>query len=79
MDVVSYKGFEVKAAPYQLAESGEWTLNLCITLHKASETLERNFSAGDRFKIREEAVSHCHNFGRLIVDGKVTNCTVADL
>jgi len=79
MDVVSYKDFEINAAPYQLTESGEWTLNVYITLHKTGETVERNFSAADHFKTREEAVTHCHNFGRLVIDGKVKDCSVADM
>lgn len=79
MDVVAYKEFEIKASPHQLAESGEWSLNIYITHHKGGETLEKNFSAANTFKTREEAISHCYNFGRQIIDGQAPGCTVADL
>ena len=79
MNAINYKGFEIKATPNQLTESGDWTLNVYITLYKGSESLERNFCTADHFKTREDAVAHCHNFGRLIIDGKVQNCSVADL
>jgi hypothetical protein len=79
MDVMKYKEFEIKASPYQLAESGYWSLNIYITHHKGGETLEKNFSAAKTFKTRDEAVTHCLNFGRKIIDGEVQGCTVADL
>jgi len=79
MDVVAYKEFEIKASPQQLAESGEWSLNIYITHHKGGETLEKNFSATNTFKTRDEAISHCHNFGRQVIDGQVPGCPVADL
>lgn len=79
MDVVAYKEFEIKASPYNLAESGDWSLNMYIIHHKAGETREKNFSTAQTFKTRDEAVSHCHNFGRQIIDGQVPGCTVADL
>ena len=28
MDTIQYKGFEIHASPYQLADSGEWQANL---------------------------------------------------
>lgn len=79
MDVVAYKEFEIKASPHQLAESGEWSLNIYVTHHKGGEILEKNFSAADTFKTRDDAIFHCHNFGRQIIDGKVPGCTIADL
>lgn len=79
MDVVTYKEFEIKASPHNMAESSEWSLNIYIIHHKGGETLERNFSAADTFKTRDEAISHCHKFGRQIIDGQVPDCTVADL
>jgi hypothetical protein len=79
MDVVAYKEFEIKASPYQLAESGDWTLNIYITHHRGGETLEKNFSAATTFKTRDEAIQHCLNFGKQIIDGRVPDCTLADL
>ncbi len=79
MDVMKYKEFEIKATPYQLAESGDWSLNIYITHHKGGETREKNFSAANTFKTRDEAVTHCLNFGRKIIDGEVQGCDVAGL
>lgn len=79
MDVIAYKEFEIKASPYQLVESGNWSLKIYITHHKADETLEKSFSAAATFKTRDEAIPHCHNFGKRIIDGEVPGCTIADL
>ena len=79
MDVVAYREFEIKASPYQLAESGDWSLNIYITHHRGGETREKNFSAATTFKTREEAIQHCHNFGKQIIDGGVPGCTLDDL
>jgi hypothetical protein len=79
MDAVSYKGYEIRAAPYQLADTGEWTINIHIFHDRGDEMRSRQFSAGNCFKTQEEAVDHCFNFGRQIIDGKSENCTVDGL
>ncbi len=79
MDVIPYNEFEIKASPYQLQESEEWTLDLYIAVHKGNETREKHFSAANTFKTREEAVAQCHNFGRKIIDNKVAECSIDDL
>lgn len=79
MDALSYKGYEIHAAPYQLADTGEWTVNIHIFHDHGAEIRSRQFSAGNCFKTREEAVAHCFNFGRQIIDGKSENCTVDGL
>ncbi|MGH8628480.1 MAG: CV_2116 domain-containing protein [Gammaproteobacteria bacterium] len=65
--------------PYQLADTGEWTMNIHIFHHRGDETSSRQFSANNCFNTREEAVAHCFNFGKQIVDGKSENCTVDGL
>lgn len=79
MDVLSYKGFEIHAAPYQLADTDEWSMNIHIFHHRGDETRSRQFSAGNCFKTRGEAVAHCFDFGKQIIDGKSENCTVDGL
>lgn len=79
MDVLSYKGYEIHAAPYQLADSGEWTINIHLFHDRGDEIRTRPFSAGNSFKTRDEAVVHCFNFGKLIIDGKSESCTVEGL
>ncbi len=79
IDSVPYKGYLIQAAPYQLADSGEWTINISIWHDTGSAVNIRNFSAANTFKTKEEAVQHCINFGRQIIDGKSEDCTVTDL
>ncbi len=79
MDSVPYKSYLIQPTPYKLAESGEFTLNLSICHDTGSAVNIRNFSAANTFKTEQEAIQHCIEFGRQIIDGKIENCTVADL
>ena len=79
MDSAPYKGYLVQAEPYQLADSGEWTINISIRHDTGSAVNIRNFSAANTFKTKKEAIQHCINFGRQIIDGKFEDCTVTDL
>lgn len=79
MDAVQYKGFEIRAAPYQLADSGAWQVNLHIFRHLEGETKSRNFSAANTYKTREEAVMHCFQLGKQIIDGQSASFSVTDL
>jgi hypothetical protein len=79
MDGMTYNGYEIKAIPYQLADSEEWTVNITILKHRSDNVASRQFSASNTFKSRDEAVKHCLAFGQQIIDGKSNNCTVADL
>lgn len=79
MESLKYKGYEIRAAPYQLADSGEWTVDILIVRDTGPEITHKKFGAGNRYKTKEEAVQHCFNFGKQIIDGKVKDCSVADL
>ncbi len=79
MGKVKYKGYVVHAAPKQLIDSGEWNMELMISKDHGHSRAERQFSAGNTFKTEKEAVSHCINFGKNIIDGKSASCTVTDL
>ncbi len=79
MDMVRYKDFEIQAAPYQLADSGQWQMNLHIIRHREGETKSRNFSSANSYKTREEAAQHCFQLGRQIIDGQLSGHSVADL
>jgi hypothetical protein len=79
MDEISYEGYLIEAAPYQLAESGEWAMQVNIWRDRGSHRNEKPFCAKNTFKTKEEAISHCLEFGKQILDGKVENCTVDDL
>ena len=79
MDSAPYKGYLIQAAPYRLADSGEFTINISI-LHDTGNAVNiRNFSASNTFKTEEEAIYHCIEFGRQIIDGKFDDCTASDL
>ena len=79
MDRMSYNGYEIRAVPHQLADSGEWTVNVVISKHRTDAVASRQFSAGEKFRTRQEAIQHCFVFGRQIIDGKSESCTVVDL
>ncbi|MDD5007972.1 MAG: HlyU family transcriptional regulator [Syntrophorhabdaceae bacterium] len=79
MDTVPYRGYLIQAAPYRLADSGEFTINISI-LHDTGDAINiRNFGASNTFKTEKEAIYHCIEFGRQIIDGKFENCTVSGL
>jgi len=79
MDKIPYKGYLIHPTPLQVTTSGEWTIELCILKHRDDSVMERKFSAANTFKTEEEAIQHCINFGRQIIDGESENCSVADL
>ncbi len=74
-----YKGYEIRPTPDFLTESEEWSIKLQILIDKGYEVIERSFSATGTYKSKEEAIKHCINFGRQIIDGNVKGCTVTDL
>jgi hypothetical protein len=79
METIEYKGYEIQAVPNRLADTGLWQIAIQILKHRENDTKVRPFSAGDSYKTREEAIRHCYQFGRQIIDGKSANCSVADL
>ncbi len=85
---VPYKGYEIRATPLQLPESGEWTLDIEIVRRpqpskhrrKTGDAVNlRPFSARNKFRTQEKAIARCFAFGKRIIDGKVKSCTVRDL
>ena len=79
MGTVTYKGYAIHAASYQLADSGEWTMKIYIWHDTGDQMKMRSFGAANTFRTKEEAIQHCINFGKQIIDGKSENCTVCDL
>jgi hypothetical protein len=74
-----YKGYIIGASPYQLADSGEFTINISIRRDTGSAVKKRRFHAANTFKTKKEAIDQCIDFGRRIIDGEYANCTVSDL
>ena len=79
IDQGHYKRFVVAAVPAELADTGEWQVAVKIFAHLPSETVVRPFSAGNSFKTREEAVEHCFEFARQIIDGQREGLSVDDI
>lgn len=79
MHPVPYKGCVIQAVPYQLADSGEFRIKINI-LHDSGGTVNiRNVSDTNTYKTKQEAIQHCIELGRQIIDERVENCTVTDL
>ena len=75
MERVQYEGYEIEVRTGQLRDDGRWTLDINIWRDSGSETAVTPFSSSTTFGTRDEAVQHCINFGRQIIDGKVPGCT----
>ncbi len=69
MERIDYKGYVIQAAPYRLAESKHWTVNLYIEKHDHRVKV-RKFLAEISYPERYQAVDHCVNLGRQIIDGE---------
>ncbi len=67
----------LRTGPMQLAESGEWTIEVNI-MRKNGETVKR-FLSKNTFKTEKEAVYHSTEFGKLIIDEKIPDCSVSDI
>ena len=63
MNRMRYNGYEIRAVPHQLADSGEWTVNVVISKHRTDPVASRQFSAGEKFRTRQEAIQHSFAFG----------------
>lgn len=74
---ISYKDFFLWASPMQLAESGEWTIEVHI-MRKNGGTAKKFFSM-NTCKTEREAVYHSEKYGKLIIDGKMAGCSITNI
>jgi len=74
---ILYKDFIVWASPMQVAESGEWTLEVHI-MRKKGDAVKRYFSK-NTFQTEWEAVYHSVKYGKMIIDGKIAGCSIANI
>jgi hypothetical protein len=79
IQIASYLGYEIHAVPYQLADTGEWAVNIRIFHDCRHEMRSREFFADNSFNERDEAIACCFSFGKQVIDGKIKNCTVDGL
>jgi len=75
---ISYKNYEVHAASL-LLPSGEWSLEVHITVQRGDEIQTKPFTGSDTFFSEVEAIRRGLDFGKRIIDGKVEDCSVEDL
>lgn len=79
-DEVTYKGYVIMPEPMKLQEPGFWTINLSIARHTGEAVRAGKFYGTKQpCKNRQEAIRHCHTYGKRIIDGQVANCSVQDL
>ena len=71
----SYKGFAITARTFQIRGSGRWTQDLLIGRRDGL----RSFSGPVTYSSQEAAITGCLEFARRIIDGRVRDCSVADL
>lgn len=75
MTVTRYRGFEIVARPYQLADTGRWTVDFDIRRNGHG----RSFSLRETHATETEAGAQCLILGRRIVEGRVDGWSVQDL
>ncbi len=68
MDRISYKGFEISPAPEKLADVGEWSLEVYISGEEGGRLRGGKFFASNTFPTKEQAIQHCQDFARRIID-----------
>lgn len=75
-----YKGYIIDAAPLRLQGTGMWTMNLGIERHTGDAVHRKPFQ-GQKEKCQDqtEAVRRCLAYGREIINGKISNCSVSHL
>jgi hypothetical protein len=79
MKELSYNDFIIEAMPWQLAESRKWALDIRIWKYSGDQISARHFSSSDFCNTEDEAIAKCFNFGKQIIDGQISYCTVEDL
>ena len=74
---IVYKDFIMWASPMQMAESGEWTLEVQIRRKNGNDV--KRFFSKNTFKTEREAVYHSEKYGKLIIDGKIAGCSISNI
>ena len=71
MAKIRYMGWEIEAVPKLLVDIGEWTGEIVIMKGRGPETKIEEHHAERSFRTKAEAIQHCFNYGRQIIEGKV--------
>jgi hypothetical protein len=75
MSTIRYRGFDIVARPYQLAESGRWTVDFDVRRNGHG----RSFSLKETHATAAEAEAQCLILGRRVVEGRVDGWSVEHL
>jgi hypothetical protein len=68
MESIEYKGYKIRATPYQLAKSKRWALEFQILSSNGKNSLAKMFSAVNTYETELEATLHSLNLGKRIID-----------
>ncbi len=65
---ITYRGYRIVPAPIQLRVTEEWALKVYLRSAVGSETLEELLEADDTFRTKDEAVQHCIQLAKRVID-----------
>ena len=79
MNELHYEGYVIEALPKQLVDDDMWTIKINIWKHRGEKVTQKAFFAKNTFSDKDQAIAHCFDFGKQIIDGQIESCTVDDL
>jgi len=74
-----YKGYIIECLPNRVADSGDWTHDILIPRDTGGKVRQRQFGRSNRYRTKGEAIQQGFSFGAQFIDGKMEECSVADL
>ena len=74
MERVQYRDYVIEANPHELHDDGRWSMDIVLERHDGSGIEVRPYTGANTFATKEEAIRHCINFGRQIIDGQIRGC-----
>ena len=76
---ITYKGYEIKPSPTQLAENNMWDICAVIEKNHGSHTNEIKCTDINTCKNENEAIEKSINYAKQIIDGHCKDYSVAIL
>jgi len=71
---ITYEEYTIEAEPSQEGNSGSWSVVLTLSRGSGKEKESWLVSAGDAYESREEALAHCFEFAREVIDREMKGC-----
>ena len=78
METMTYKGYRIEAVPYRMAGSVHWRMKVHISKTVTEGRATKSFFARNMFGTRNEATDHCFDFGKEIIDGRYSKCSLEE-